>query len=874
MTDTTILMENTTSSILVPFTAKTIIKHNNYTMKKSTLFGALITASLSLNHMAYAQDGEGTAPTIVGYEPAITSLNEINPDDWYILSASSLGDATHLGYVSVNTSHTCDFNQDLYRVTTTLPADGKPETGTDLTHCALQISKGENDTYTFKFYGTEGYYIANQDISAITSGQGYPVHVTTDPTKATFTMTMDENGTIMITSTEQGADKADKFHLNVGGIDTGGLSLWTDGAGFHLYRIITNTDENAKKITYHYTYGEKEVAQATFTLLIGDQLPSPQSLIQLPSYVECSNLTGTVTAQEDSFHIICTPSEDFPFTQSDSFDDATWYALGLSQNNYYLYDTEDAEKMTLGEEQRTYNATDQETFDKQQWCFIGDPFNGFKIYNKHAGSTKILSSTIPSDDNGGTTFPVMTDEASLPEDHNTTWDIIKSTDITGQNGFYIAQHGKDSHKMNYREDSGALSYWFAGANQGSTFHVEDIKTLYESQLAGYVSSSGYVGGFTTAFTEAHQQDIQNLNINTENAATSYISLYNGIKDTISLTSGHYYRIVSAYSPFEEQQSVKKCVYNPNAQDEGTWFVHWGDLDMGSADNVFLIEDAGNGKYLLKNANRNMYIQGVNGGLSADKTAATTNGAFGLSKLAAATYNLKFGNGVMHTNNHSSGAGKDGTLTGWAGGIDTPSAWYIIPATDIEKAIGATGYATLNLPFAVTLPEGVKAYQIKNETESELILEEISAPTIPANTPVMLSAEASHTYTLTVPEEQTAEAMQTGFTGTLVPVTIDTNENAYILAQDPNNQKAKFFTLSSDPNNREIAQNKAYYVSTGNTDAQSFALNFGGTPTSIDQITVNGTDSTSNIYYDLSGRRVLYPTKGFYIKGNGQKVFIK
>ena len=29
-----------------------------------------------------------------------------------------------------------------------------------------------------------------------------------------------------------------------------------------------------------------------------------------------------------------------------------------------------------------------------------------------------------------------------------------------------------------------------------------------------------------------------------------------------------------------------------------------------------------------------------------------------------------------------------------------------------------------------------------------------------------------------------------------------------------------------------------------------------------------------VYYDLNGRRVLYPTHGIYVKGNGQKVFIK
>ena len=42
------------------------------------------------------------------------------------------------------------------------------------------------------------------------------------------------------------------------------------------------------------------------------------------------------------------------------------------------------------------------------------------------------------------------------------------------------------------------------------------------------------------------------------------------------------------------------------------------------------------------------------------------------------------------------------------------------------------------------------------------------------------------------------------------------------------------------------------------------------------INENQTDTVgeSDVYYDLNGHRVLYPTRGIYVKGNGQKVFIK
>ena len=49
-----------------------------------------------------------------------------------------------------------------------------------------------------------------------------------------------------------------------------------------------------------------------------------------------------------------------------------------------------------------------------------------------------------------------------------------------------------------------------------------------------------------------------------------------------------------------------------------------------------------------------------------------------------------------------------------------------------------------------------------------------------------------------------------------------------------------------------------------------SLNLDGDVTAIKNIKVGTED---NIYYDLQGRRVLYPTKGLYIV-NGKKVIIK
>ena len=50
------------------------------------------------------------------------------------------------------------------------------------------------------------------------------------------------------------------------------------------------------------------------------------------------------------------------------------------------------------------------------------------------------------------------------------------------------------------------------------------------------------------------------------------------------------------------------------------------------------------------------------------------------------------------------------------------------------------------------------------------------------------------------------------------------------------------------------------------------LDFGGGVTEISEIE-NVRSQKDDIYYDLNGRRVLYPTKGLYIV-NGKKVVMK
>ena len=84
--------------------------------------------------------------------------------------------------------------------------------------------------------------------------------------------------------------------------------------------------------------------------------------------------------------------------------------------------------------------------------------------------------------------------------------------------------------------------------------------------------------------------------------------------------------------------------------------------------------------------------------------------------------------------------------------------------------------------------------------------------------------------------------------------------------------AGFFRVTTT----NMPANKAYLlkkdIPTQAFGAALFFFNFNNETTGI--LKVVNTENNSNVYYDLNGHRVLYPTRGIYVKGNGQKVFIK
>lgn len=199
-------------------------------------------------------------------------------------------------------------------------------------------------------------------------------------------------------------------------------------------------------------------------------------------------------------------------------------------------------------------------------------------------------------------------------------------------------------------------------------------------------------------------------------------------------------------------------------------------------------------------------------------------------------------------------------------------------TTYPVSISAAGYASLCLPFSVTLPEsGLTAYKvtaINRDNNNEMNLESVG-DTIPAGEPVILQGAAGN-YTLTINADNGTKVTGNILTGATVKRT-GISEDYYALAKKTidETETVAFFRVSTT----NMPANKAYLlkkkIPAQAANAAMFMFNFDGNGGEVTDINIaTKAETESNVYYDLNGRRVLYPSHGIYVKGNGQKVFIK
>lgn len=184
---------------------------------------------------------------------------------------------------------------------------------------------------------------------------------------------------------------------------------------------------------------------------------------------------GLVRSAQNSVNVLCTLNGELPFGFEEEWnEEGAWYNISLK--GAYLFYADGQTSIPLNK-----SSVDENDINAYAFSFIGNPYTGYKIANYAAGKEYILaSSTTMSGTEGGTTFPIMKEEATLPADNNTYWIASKSTNAT--DGFYLNQKGYASNRMNSRD--GKLAYWTGGADNGSTFLVTECEIIPNDDTTG------------------------------------------------------------------------------------------------------------------------------------------------------------------------------------------------------------------------------------------------------------------------------------------------------------------------------------------------------------------------------------------------------
>lgn len=553
-------------------------------------------------------------------------------------------------------------------------------------------------------------------------------------------------------------------------------------------------------------------------------------------------------------------TDKLPFEVStvnnDNFTDAHWYLLGNSSTDHSLmhYDAQNSNHI------QTVSLAESNLSDEANlWCITGNVTNGFKLYNKKAGTGVAVTYT---NGNSKATLQAADNEAAV-------WNIISSTAEGKENSSFCFQTKTTGNEKTYLSlANGEVSFSSTGdltATLRALTHTEGISyaaIAFDNLLQNI--PVGAVGG--PADREATANAIATLKSSPTDA--NYQAVCQAFNNQTVVNTEKTYCLLGAGN--------KSAI---TVQKNG--FFQAENVTALSANNLFLLEPIQNNRYSLKvqgeylgaAKNNNAYNEFGLEGRSLNGTKFK-KGEFSLVPETAARFYLQNTNTEANSQTfvHLNGD----KIVGCSDKVEG-TLWYLVEVPAIHVTIGESGYATVHFPFDVQLPQdgSLKAYTgtVSAEDNSRFILNELNGEWIPAHTAVILKGDAK-TYTLTVSANADISSSEGNneLDGTFLPATLTAKD--YILGSK--NGVTGFYRV--DENDRELGANKAYLpnssIPASATNISSFIISFNGNSGGTTGIGSVSTEANAQEeYYDLQGRRVLNPAEGVYVTKSGKKVLI-
>ena len=654
------------------------------------------------------------------------------------------------------------------------------------------------------------------------------------------------------------------------------------GNGAYQFYPVTLEDNPTVTVTWTVKDAEENTI-STFTTTA-----DKNSTVALPTFEKSYFFTDatlvtpentTITEDNCNFTINVTEGTA-PYTASTAAA-PVWYTIKLRNDDaHYVNHVLSADNGIGTERANTAKFFKSEggieTLNGGLWAFVKSGL-GVQLLNKQTGKFVKVAST------------KNTTEASL--DATGTTFIVKTNSNNNGVGFSLQVPG-DANAHIGDHCGGRLGVWNNGSSQndnGSCFQIalagdetlataKSLLTDSLNHITALEADPTYASARTQASIDAAKAAVE--------AATSINALDNSILELANLVSfeeGAYYRIVNCNTTNKYLTSAPIFVgtdgtlatsYHAGISGdrvvrrvaEGAAIVPqlWQFINNGN--NTFKVKNANTGCRLSSEANPIDMPINVNAG-----------GDYTIKVFPSATFAGNDGKTmaqlIVNGAQMNALSGNNGDTMGkWNDASDKGGYWQFEKVTEVPVAISEANYATVGFPFAVQVPaeSGVKAFYVSSIANGTIALTEIENGIIPANQGAILYHEGATDVNLAI---TTTDATIEGnlLTATAAKrVGYEADANYLLALNEAGNAAFLQSELTSVPANKAFIN--AENVPAAEAGAATLNFVFNGTTTGINGVAADNANNTE--YFDLSGRRVLYPANGIFVTKAGKKVFIK
>lgn len=674
------------------------------------------------------------------------------------------------------------------------------------------------------------------------------------------------------------------IHANTAGEHN--LSYWEGGTAgegdnhsvvqFAFYKLSGTISEEHITKTYAASVKLKNaenqvIVTSYYPKKVGETIDKPHSYYyNIPTF--------TVSDAKKTFEETIAKTATPPVTFSTP-DNPTWYKLKLRNNdgNYVVYVDDNNVKTGNNAHNSPYGTSAQTTYQALNgayWAIVESDY-GVKLYNRAAkkyvtvtaeGKNKVKATMTDY----GTTFYM---QKSNKADFSLRYENTKGYLGDHKDGFLSTWYG-DSNTDDTQNDGGS-GYKVIAVDESD---IQLAKT-YASTISNATDADGLV-----QYNVEYDKIASATTLDLLDAA--YQS-YQTDKDFSDFTG--YYRVRNVNTEVNRYLSSENIQVSTN----GSLLEKW-QADANMDRNITRTTDTDNfgsqlwqltrnadGTYSLVNANTGReagYITSDASQLQMVVNIGNGNGHYTFKPYTEGTtfdgYDAKSMFLMVDSEgNHASAASdNDHVVANNNQYTNKSNYWQLVKVASVPVTIKSVGWASVAFPFAVQVPaeSGVKAYFAESADDTRMTLSEITDGIIPANTGVLLAKDGGCTVNLPIVTTTTtypnnklacATAERDGYA----------SKANYMLS-------AKTGTVGFLPSTMTLVPaNKAFLpaanITSGSGQAQMLSFYIGGTVTGINAATADAQNG-NDVYYDLNGRRVLYPAHGIYVTGNGKKVFIK